>query len=118
MYLILLSLKVRDLKNNVIIGANTIINSFTSIGPNVHIGKNCYIGNNVSIANSYLGNNVIIQDGTIIGQDGFGYVFDGEKYIKVPQIGIVKINDDVEIGSNCSIDRGSLNLQKLKKELK
>ena len=107
-----------DLKNNVSIGANTIINSFTSIGPNVYIGKNCYIGNNVSISNSYIGNNVIIQDGTIIGQDGFGYVYNGKKYIKVPQIGIVKINNDVEIGSNCTIDRGSLKYTEIKRGVK
>ena len=107
-----------DLKNNVSIGEKTIINSFSSIGPNVYIGKNCFIGNNVSISNAYLGNNVIVQDGTIIGQDGFGYVFDGKRYIKVPQIGIVKINDDVEIGSNCAIDRGSLNFTEIKKGVK
>ena len=107
-----------DLKDNVSIGANTIINSFTSIGPNVYIGKNCYIGNNVSISNSYIGNNVIIQDGTIIGQDGFGFVLNGKKYIKVPQIGIVKISDDVEIGSNCTIDRGSLKFTEIKKGVK
>ena len=107
-----------DLKSNVSIGDRTVINSFSSIGPNVHIGKNCFIGNNVSITNSYIGNNVIIQDGTIIGQDGFGYVLDKKKYIKVPQIGIVKIDDDVEIGSNCAIDRGSLNFTEIKKGVK
>ena len=107
-----------DLKNNVCIGEKTIINSFSSIGPNVYIGKNCFIGNNVSISNAYLRNNIIVQDGTIIGQDGFGYVFDGKRYIKVPQIGIVKINDDVEIGSNCAIDRGSLNFTEIKKGVK
>ena len=107
-----------DLKSNVSIGDKTVINSFASIGPNVYIGKNCFIGNNVSISNSYIGNNVIIQDGTIIGQDGFGYVFDGKKYIKVPQIGIVKIDDEVEIGSNCAIDRGSLNFTEIKKGVK
>ena len=107
-----------DLKNNVIIGDKTIINSFSSIGPNAYIGKNCFIGNNVCISNAYIGNNVVIQDGTVIGQDGFGYAFDGKKYIKVPQIGIVKIYDDVEIGSNCAIDRGSLNFTEIKKGVK
>ena len=107
-----------DLKSNVSIGDKTIINSFSSVGPNVYIGKNCFIGNNVSISNSYIGNNVVIQDGTIIGQDGFGYVLDGKKYIKVPQIGIVKIDDDVEIGSNCAIDRGSLNFTEIKNGVK
>ena len=107
-----------DLKDNVSIGNNTTINSFSSIGPNVYIGQNCYIGNNVSISNTYIGNNVIIQDGTIIGQDGFGYIYDGKKYIKVPQIGIVKINNNVEIGCNCAIDRGSLNFTEIKEGVK
>ena len=107
-----------DLKNNIFIGDKTIINSFSSIGPNVYIGNSCFIGNNVSISNAYIGNNVNIQDGTVIGQDGFGYVFDGKQYIKVPQIGIVKINDNVEIGSNCAIDRGSLNFTEIKKGVK
>mgnify|MGYP003965166995 CR=1 FL=1 len=96
------------IKNNVVIGKNTIVNSFSSIGPNVHIGDNCYIGNNVNIANTFMGNKVIIQDGSVIGQDGFGYAYDGKMYIKVPQVGIVKIGNNVEIGSNCTIDRGSL----------
>ena len=107
-----------DLKNNVSIGDKTLIDSFSSIGPNVYIGKNCFIGNNVCISNAYIGNNVTIQDGTVIGQDGFGYVFDGKQYIKVPQIGIVKISDNVEIGSNCAIDRGSLNFTEIKKGVK
>ncbi len=110
--------KNADLKSNTSIGDNSIINSFSSIGPNVYIGKNCYIGNNVSISNCHIGNNVNIQDGTIIGQDGFGYFFDGKRYIKVPQIGIVKINNDVEIGSNCTIDRGSINFTEIKKGVK
>ncbi|MDA9559189.1 UDP-3-O-(3-hydroxymyristoyl)glucosamine N-acyltransferase [Alphaproteobacteria bacterium] len=96
------------IKNNVVIGKNSIVNSFTSIGPNVHIGDNCYIGNNVNIANTFMGNKVIIQDGSVIGQDGFGYAYDGKMYIKVPQVGVVKIGNNVEVGSNCTIDRGSL----------
>ncbi len=110
--------KKADLKSNVTIGNNSFINSFTSIGPNVYIGDNCYIGNNVSISNSYIGNNVNIQDGSVIGQDGFGYVYDGDKYIKVPQIGIVKIGNFVEIGANCTIDRGSLSFTEIKDGVK
>ena len=96
------------IKSNVVIGKNTIVNSFASIGPNVHIGDNCYIGNNVNIANAFISNKVIIQDGSVIGQDGFGYAYDGKVYIKVPQVGIVKIGNKVEVGANCTIDRGSL----------
>ncbi len=96
------------IKSNVIIKKNTLINSCSSIGPNVIIGKDCYIGNNVNISNTSIGDNVVIQDGCVIGQDGFGYAYDGNKYIKVPQIGIVNIENNVEIGANCTIDRGSL----------
>ena len=101
------------IKSNVVIGNNTIINSFSSIGPNVHIGNDCYIGNNVNIANTFIGSRVIIQDGSVIGQDGFGYAYDGKMYIKVPQVGIVKIGNNVEVGSNCTIDRGSLNFTEI-----
>lgn len=110
--------KKSDLKDNISIGENSVINSFSSIGPNVYIGNNSCIGNNVSIANTYIGNNVYIQDGTVIGQDGFGYVYDGRKYIKVPQIGIVKIGNNVEIGANCTIDRGSLSFTEIKDGVK
>lgn len=96
------------IKSNVTIGKNSIINSFSSVGPNVYIGDNCYIGNNVNISNTFMNSNVIIQDGSVIGQDGFGYAYDGKNYIKVPQVGIVKIGSNVEVGSNCTIDRGSL----------
>ncbi len=110
--------KNAELKSNVTIGKNSFINSFSSIGPNVYIGNNCYIGNNVSIANTYIGNNVNIQDGAVIGQDGYGYAYDGSSYIKVPQVGIVKIGNFVEIGSNCTIDRGSLSFTEIKDGVK
>ena len=106
------------IKSNVTIGKNSIINSFSSIGPNVHIGNDCYIGNNVNISNTFINNSVLIQDGTVIGQDGFGYAYDGTKYIKVPQIGIVKIGNNVEIGSNCTIDRGSLKFTEIRDGVK
>ncbi len=110
--------KNAHIKDNVSIGKNSLINSFSSIGPNVYIGDNCYIGNNVSISNTYIGNNVNIQDGTIIGQDGFGYAFDGKKNIKIPQIGIVKIGNFVEVGCNCTIDRGSLSFTEIEDGVK
>ena len=108
------------LKKNISIGKNTLIDKTVSIGNNtdignnviikqgVHIGKNCKIGSNVIIENALLGDNIIIKSGTLIGQTGFGFNFDKNKRIKFPHIGRVIIENDVLIGSFCTIDRGSL----------
>ena len=94
---------------NVEIGENTIIYPHVFIGDNCKIGSNCIIYSNVSIyRDTIIGNNVIIHAGTVIGSDGFGYAKDGDKYYKIPQIGNVIIEDDVEIGANCTIDRGAI----------
>ena len=93
---------------NVTIGKNSIIGSNTIIEKNVIIGKNCIIGSNVVIKNSIIHNSVVIQDGNRIGQKGFGFIPSKNKNIKIPHIGRVIINDDVEIASNCTIDRGSI----------
>lgn len=95
------------IKKNVTIGSNNYIGSFSEIGPNVSIGKNCYIYGNVNISNAYIGNNVIIQSGVRIGQDGFGFALSPKGHTKVPQVGYVSIGNDVEIGVNCTIDKGS-----------
>lgn len=79
---------------HVYIGHNTTIGKFTTIYPNVSIREN-----------SVIGNNVIIHSGTVIGSDGFGFVKVNDIHQKIPQTGIVVIEDDVEIGSNVSIDR-------------
>jgi UDP-3-O-[3-hydroxymyristoyl] glucosamine N-acyltransferase len=83
------------------IGANTVI------GNGVMIGANCVIGSNVSINFTLLGNDAIIHPGVRIGQDGFGFAFDGKTHVKVPQLGRVVIGNSVEIGANSCIDRGS-----------
>lgn len=79
------------------------------IGRGVIIGKNCIIKNNVIVKNAIIGDNVIICDNSTIGCTGFGFNLKklGSKNI-IPQIGIVYINDNVHIGSNCSIDRGRI----------
>ena len=96
------------LGNNVKIGKNTIIGHNSIIESYVKIGFNCIIGNNVLIKNTLIGNNVRILDGTIIGKKGFGFLPDKKKNIRIPHIGIVIIKDNVEIGCNNTIDRGSV----------
>jgi len=89
------------------------------IGENSVIGDNCIIYPNVTIReNVQIGNNVIIHSGSVIGSDGFGYVNDDGKHFKIPQIGKVIIEDDVEIGSNVSIDRATLDETIIKKGTK
>ena len=96
------------LGKNVLIGKNSLIGHNTIIESNVIIGSNCVIGNNVIIKNSLIGNNVRILDGAIIGKKGFGFFPGQNKNFRYPHIGMVIINDNVEIGCNNTIDRGSL----------
>jgi len=95
---------------NTVIGENTEIHSNVSIGFDVVIGNNCVIESNVSIYNgSILGNNVTVHSGTVVGSDGFGFAKDDKgTFKKILQSGIVKIEDEVEIGSNCTIDRATI----------
>ena len=95
------------LGKNVKIGKNCFIGHNTIIEHNVTIGDNCKIGNNVLIKNCMIGNNTNILDGAIVGKKGFGF-FPGKKNIRYPHIGAVIIGDNVEIGCNNTIDRGSL----------
>ena len=93
---------------NVSIGKNCSIGHNTIIEKNVRIGHNCNIGSNVIIKNSIIGNNTNILDGEIIGKKGFGFFPDKDKNIRYPHIGAVIIGNNVEIGCNNTIDRGSL----------
>ena len=93
---------------NVKIGKKSIVGHNTLIESNVQIGNNCIIGNNVLIKNTIIGDNVRILDGSIIGKKGFGFFPDKNLNIRYPHIGMVIINDNVEIGCNNTIDRGSL----------
>ncbi len=96
-------------KRGVIIGDNCTIDSNTTIGINVMIGHDALIGSNCSLQNCIIGNNVIIHPGVKIGQDGFGYSLADGGLKKFPHIGRVLVQDNVEIGSNTTVDRGSLN---------
>ncbi len=90
------------------IGDRTEIHPGTYIGEDVTLGCDCLIYPNVTILRgTVIGNRVIIHSGTVIGSDGFGYAPSPEGYFKIPQNGIVQIDDDVEIGANCTIDRAT-----------
>ena len=93
---------------NVKIGSNCLIGHNSIIETNVSIGDNCTIGSNVIIRNSLIKNNVHILDGCIIGKKGFGFFPDKKANFRYPQIGVVIIEDNVEIGCSSTIDRGSL----------
>jgi len=94
--------------NNVKIGSKSVIGSNTVIEHSVQIGKNCLIGSNVNIKNSIIENDVVIQDGCKIGMKGFGFIPNQDKNFRFPHIGRVILKDNVELGANCTIDRGSI----------
>ena len=94
---------------NVSIGRGTVIESGVSIGEGVTIGKDCLLDPNVVIyRRTHIGDRVKIHGGSIIGGDGFGYVFHQGRHVKVPQVGNVVIEDDVELGCNVCVDRATL----------
>ena len=93
---------------NVTLGSNCSIGHNTIIEKNVIIGENCFIGSNIIIRNSLIGNNVKILDNCVIGKHGFGFFPDNNKNLRYPHIGIVKIEDNCEIGCGSTIDRGSM----------
>ena len=93
---------------NVSIGSNCLIGHNTIIEKNVSIGENCSIGSNTIIRNSLIKNNVKILDNCVIGKHGFGFFPMKNSNLRYPHIGIVIIEDNCEIGSNATIDRGSM----------
>jgi UDP-3-O-[3-hydroxymyristoyl] glucosamine N-acyltransferase len=90
------------------VGAGTLIGANTVIGPDVRIGQNCAIGPGSSITNATIGDRVIVHPGCHIGQDGFGFIMGATGHLKVPQVGIVAIEHDVEIGAGTTVDRGGI----------
>ena len=110
-----------QLGNNVSVGANAVIEEGVVLGDNVIIGAGCFVGKftkigsgtrlwaNVSVYHQIeIGEKCLIQSGTVIGADGFGYANDRGNWIKIPQLGTVRIGDRVEIGACTTIDRGAL----------
>lgn len=90
------------------IGAGTVIGPNAVIGPKVRIGRDCSIGAGATLSNCLIGDNVIIHPGVHIGQDGFGYIMDKGRHVKVPQVARVIIQDHAEIGAGTTIDRGAM----------
>ncbi|EMK6927277.1 UDP-3-O-(3-hydroxymyristoyl)glucosamine N-acyltransferase [Vibrio alginolyticus] len=106
---------------NVTIGANAVIETGVELGDNVSVGVGCFIGKNAKLGNNTklwanvtiyhevsLGDDCLVQSGTVIGSDGFGYANDKGEWIKIPQLGSVRIGNRVEIGACTTIDRGAL----------
>ena len=98
----------------VYVGDNVVIEENVNLFPNVYIGNNCKIGKGSTLYPGVilydevlLGVEVTVHSGTVIGADGFGYAHDGEKQVKIPQIGRVLIGDNVEIGANSCIDKAT-----------
>lgn len=89
------------------IGSGSIISAGSVISKGCTIGRNCWIGPNVSLSHAHLGDRVMLHPGVRIGQDGFGFAMGLPRHEKVPQLGRVIIQDDVEIGANSCIDRGA-----------
>lgn len=110
-----------NIGKNVSIGANAVIESGVTLGDNVAIGAGCFIGKNAEIGSNTklwsnvsiyhdvsIGSDCLIQANTVIGSDGFGYANAKGEWIKIPQLGSVKIGNRVEIGACTTVDRGAL----------
>jgi len=125
------------LEENVQTGNDIYIGPFAYVGQNVKIGNkvriypHVYVGENVKIGdgtliyagsriyqNTIIGKNCILHAGCVIGSDGFGFAPAGSKYEKIPQIGIVELEDNVEVGSNTTIDRATMGHTLIKKGVK
>jgi UDP-3-O-[3-hydroxymyristoyl] glucosamine N-acyltransferase len=110
-----------ELPDNVSLGANSVIEAGVSIGAGCVIGSGCFLGEGASLGADCrihsnvtlyhgvrIGDRVTIHAGTVIGADGFGFAFDGEKSVKISQLGTVVVGDDVDIGAGTTIDRGAI----------
>ncbi|MCW8332881.1 UDP-3-O-(3-hydroxymyristoyl)glucosamine N-acyltransferase [Vibrio paucivorans] len=107
--------------NNVAVGANAVIESGVELGDGVVIGAGCFVGKNAKIGTNtklwanvsiyhsvVIGTDCLVQSSTVIGADGFGYANEKGEWIKIPQLGTVRIGNRVEIGACTTIDRGAL----------
>jgi UDP-3-O-[3-hydroxymyristoyl] glucosamine N-acyltransferase len=106
-------------EDGAVIEKDVTLYPFVYIGENVTVGEKTKIYPNVTIYDGVkIGKKVTVHSGTVIGSDGFGYVWDGSKHVKIPQLGTVEIEDEVDIGANVTIDRASLGKTTIKKGTK
>jgi UDP-3-O-[3-hydroxymyristoyl] glucosamine N-acyltransferase len=103
------------------VDAFAVIGPGATVGTGAHVGEHCVVGNNVTIgagtrlhprvtiyAECLVGERCVVHSGAVIGADGFGMARDAGRWVKIPQVGRVRVGDDVEIGANTTIDRGAL----------
>ncbi|MBM4333791.1 MAG: UDP-3-O-(3-hydroxymyristoyl)glucosamine N-acyltransferase [Deltaproteobacteria bacterium] len=109
----------------VFIGNGSQIDDLAVLYPGVYIGESARVGegtilypNVVVMDRCIIGKRVIIHPGTIIGSDGFGFARDGFRHVKIPQVGMVQVDDDVEIGANCTVDRAAMGKTWIKRGVK
>ncbi|NLU40827.1 MAG: UDP-3-O-(3-hydroxymyristoyl)glucosamine N-acyltransferase [Firmicutes bacterium] len=101
------------------IGADTVISAGVYIGAGVRVGQRCVLFPNcVILDRCEIGDRVRVHAGCVIGADGFGYTFDGTRHVKIPQIGRVVIEDDVELGANSCVDRATTGVTRVRRGTK
>ncbi len=100
--------------DNAVIGDRSVIHAHVFVGPDTILGADCELWPCVVVRERCrLGDRVILHPNTTVGADGFGYEFDGQRHLKIPQIGGVDIEADVEIGANCTIDRAKFGMTRI-----
>jgi UDP-3-O-[3-hydroxymyristoyl] glucosamine N-acyltransferase len=101
------------------IGRGTQVHDLASVGRSVTVGDDCVVFPHVVLSDGVeLGSRVVVHPGAIVGSAGFGYVWDGERHVWMPHIGTVVIEDDVDIGANATIDRGTTGATRIRKGTK
>jgi UDP-3-O-[3-hydroxymyristoyl] glucosamine N-acyltransferase len=94
------------LEPGVVVGAGSIVGAYCYLGHESKLGEHCLLHPRVTIASRcVVGNRVILHSGVVLGSDGFGFEWTGGRHVKIPQVGIVQVDDDVEIGANTTVDR-------------
>jgi UDP-3-O-[3-hydroxymyristoyl] glucosamine N-acyltransferase len=107
------------IEDNVTVGAASEVGAFGFLGRGVHLGASCRLHPRVTVyAGTRLGDRVVAHAGAVLGSDGFGYVTDQGRHWKFPQVGGLEVGDDVEIGANTTVDRGSLGVTRLGAQVK
>ena len=106
-------------KDGATVGDRSVIDAGAVVGERVVIGADCVVHSNATLYREItLGSRVVVHSGTVIGSDGFGYAQDGKTRVKIPQVGTVIVEDDVEIGANVAIDRSTLGATVIRKGTK